>query len=242
MASSLIEESDLRSAIQFAVIQICAEEDADQVTRMSPKALSALAELTFMYTQSALAPDLTAYCRHAGRKTITEADVKLVARKSENILSRLEAFSGDQKGQSSTGISENEAPKVNQQQIIDVDLSDDTDDDAGRYCLEPEAKKVAGKNTGKTSKGKTPKTRKCSLLPSDSSSSSDSDMVTEERDLVAAEALRRKTLRNMGISCSDEDSGDKMGTTNKKRKTPRALEILATMSQDSVPSSDENEF
>ena len=92
-ALSRSEESELRAAVQYSVIQLCAEEDASSATRMSPKAIAALAELTYLYAVTSLASDLEAFAGHAGRKTISDADVKLAARKiPQGLLSKLEDF------------------------------------------------------------------------------------------------------------------------------------------------------
>ena len=93
MPSSRSEETELREAVQYAVIQLCEEEGCSTTTftRLSPRALTALAELTTLYATTSLAADLEAFSTHAGRKTITEADVKLVARKSPMLLEHLDA-------------------------------------------------------------------------------------------------------------------------------------------------------
>ena len=87
------EETDLRAAVQYAVLQICNEEDQRAGnTRTSPHAVASLAELAFLYATQSMAPDLDAYSNHAGRRTITEADVKLILRKNHNGLSKLQSF------------------------------------------------------------------------------------------------------------------------------------------------------
>jgi centromere protein S len=86
-------DSELRAAVQYAVIQLCSEDDENSSSRMSPRAIAALAELTCLYATHSLAADLEAFSSHAGRRTITEADVKLSARKiPEALMQRLNDF------------------------------------------------------------------------------------------------------------------------------------------------------
>ncbi|GAX16826.1 hypothetical protein FisN_5Hh198 [Fistulifera solaris] len=87
------EESEIRSAVQFAVIQICAQEETHTKTKITPKAVRALSELTYLYATTSLRDDLDAFATHAGRKTIHEADVKLVARKNpDSLLDKLNQY------------------------------------------------------------------------------------------------------------------------------------------------------
>lgn len=96
---------DLRAALQFAVTQICVEEDrcggggssasassSSAGARMSPGAVLALSELLYLYATTCLAPDLVAFGSHAGRKSINESDVLLVARKNPHIHRALQEF------------------------------------------------------------------------------------------------------------------------------------------------------
>jgi centromere protein S len=86
-------DSELRAAVQYSVIQLCSEDDENSSSRMSPRAVAALAELTCLYATHSLAADLESFSSHAGRRTITEADVKLAARKiPEALLQRLNDF------------------------------------------------------------------------------------------------------------------------------------------------------
>lgn len=88
------EESELRAAIQFSVIQICAQEEMHTKTKITPQAISALSELTYLYATISLRNDLDVFSIHAGRrKTIDVADVKLVARKNpDNLLDKLNQY------------------------------------------------------------------------------------------------------------------------------------------------------
>lgn len=83
--------SQVRAAVQYAVIQICAEEDGSGTTRMTPRALAALSELTYQFAVGSLSNDLDDFSSHANRKTITDADVKLAVRKNPEVLQRVQA-------------------------------------------------------------------------------------------------------------------------------------------------------
>jgi centromere protein S len=86
-------DSELRAAVQYAVIQLCSEDDENSSSRMSSRAIAALAELTCLYATHSLAADLESFSSHAGRRTINEADVKLAARKiPDALLQRLNDF------------------------------------------------------------------------------------------------------------------------------------------------------
>ena len=91
---SFENNSQLRAAVQFAVIQVCSDvEAASGSTAMSPAAIAALSELTVMYATTSLAPDLEAFRDHAGRRTVNDSDVKLAARKlPEELYSSLVEF------------------------------------------------------------------------------------------------------------------------------------------------------
>lgn len=102
--SNSVIDSELRAAVQYAVIQLCAQDDSESTSKMSPRAIAALAELTCLYAQHSLASDLQAFSTHAGRRTITEADVKLSARKiPEPLLQRLNNFCEIHCASTSTG-------------------------------------------------------------------------------------------------------------------------------------------
>lgn len=90
VASNIEDVRDRHRAVQFAVIQICQEQDTLTSSRTSPRALAALAELTYQYVTKVLASDLDCFANHAGRRTINEHDVKLVVRRNPSILTKLE--------------------------------------------------------------------------------------------------------------------------------------------------------
>lgn len=89
------EERDIRAALQYAVAQICTEEEMSDTstTHMSSQAVAALSELVFQYSTQCLSNDLVAFARHASRRTVTLDDVQLVARKDpEGLQAKLASF------------------------------------------------------------------------------------------------------------------------------------------------------
>ena len=91
------DDAAVRSALHFAVGRICEQEEDDEIdvgggARMSSAAVSSLTELVYQYATTSLANDLAAFSRHAGRKTVTVDDVKLVLRKDPQTLDALTEF------------------------------------------------------------------------------------------------------------------------------------------------------
>lgn len=84
--------NDLRRSLQYAVMQICGKEEEESLSSMTPQAVGALAELTFLYATTSLAKDLDCFSSHANRKSICPDDVKLVARKNPEIRDKLDDF------------------------------------------------------------------------------------------------------------------------------------------------------
>ena len=83
---------ELRSALQYAIIQICVTDDRKMGLQTSPQAIQALAELAFQYSQL-VAADLDAFSTHANRpRTLAPADVLLMVRKNPSIQQRLEEY------------------------------------------------------------------------------------------------------------------------------------------------------
>lgn len=122
------EESELRAAVQFAVIQICAEEEMRTKTKITPQAINALSELTYLYASTSLRNDLDAFSSHAGRKTIHEADVKLVARKNpDNLLDKLNQYAQEHFSSLKTVTSKTQKKEI----IVNLDnvSSSSSDDD-----------------------------------------------------------------------------------------------------------------
>ena len=59
---------------------------------MTKSAIQTLTELTYLYATTSLANDLVAFSVHANRRTITPDDVLLVARRNEELLTKLKDF------------------------------------------------------------------------------------------------------------------------------------------------------
>jgi histone H3/H4 len=97
--ASTTEERDIRAALQYAVAQICMEEEmSDASTHMSSQAVAALSELVYQYSTKCLSNDLIAFAKHASRRTITLDDVQLVARKDpEGLQCKLVSFAKREK-------------------------------------------------------------------------------------------------------------------------------------------------
>jgi hypothetical protein len=90
---------ELRSALQYAVIQICVHDDRRMGLQTSPQAIQALSELAFQYSQL-VAADLDAFSSHANRpRTLAPADVLLMVRKNPSIQQRLQEYCQQQQQQ-----------------------------------------------------------------------------------------------------------------------------------------------
>jgi centromere protein S len=85
------EEDEVRAALQVAVAQICTSQQ-DGGAPMTKSAIQTLTELTYLYATTSLANDLVAFSVHANRRTITPDDVLLVARKNEDLLTKLKGY------------------------------------------------------------------------------------------------------------------------------------------------------
>jgi histone H3/H4 len=90
---SYSESRDLRAAVQYAVAQICTEQELSARSEMSSGAIQALSELTFQYATTSLSNDLQAFSSHANRKLINVDDVMLIARKNATLRQKLNVFS-----------------------------------------------------------------------------------------------------------------------------------------------------
>jgi len=94
--SNNVETDNIRSALHYAVGEICLaeeEEEEEEDVTMTSEAIHALTELVYQYTTTSLANDLQCFSKHANRRrTITVDDVKLVARKDKRLHASLERF------------------------------------------------------------------------------------------------------------------------------------------------------
>jgi histone H3/H4 len=215
------EESEIRAAIQFAVIQICAQEETHTKTKITPQAVRALSELTYLYATTSLRNDLDAFATHAGRKTIHEADVKLVARKNpDNLLDKLNQYAEQSFTTSAPKLSTAKPRKKEKFFNLDKEvlLSSSDDDD-----LANPPKKVVKKSLPP---------------PSDSSFSSADDACFK----LPARPERKQKLSTLADSSSDSSIENSRPTTLRKAAGfqpsygaggSRIKSILDQLSQDS---------
>jgi centromere protein S len=89
-ANDEANSNEVRRALQHAVMQICTKAEEETDSSMTPHAIAALAELTYLYATTCLARDLDCFASHGNRRSINPDDVKLVARKNPEILRKLE--------------------------------------------------------------------------------------------------------------------------------------------------------
>jgi histone H3/H4 len=82
--------SQLKAKLWYTVSRMVEEEGVVPVT---PKFVAALVELVYTQTLQ-LGEDLELFARHAGRKTVTPADVLMVARRNEDLASILREYLG----------------------------------------------------------------------------------------------------------------------------------------------------
>ena len=76
----------LKAAIHYTVAEICEESGTEYEVSFSKQVISALAETTFRYSQI-MARDLELFAKHAKRSTINTDNVKLLIRKSPELVS-----------------------------------------------------------------------------------------------------------------------------------------------------------
>ena len=88
------DSRELRTALQYAVAQICTEQELNAGNEMSSGAIQALSELAFQYATTLLSNDLQAFSSHANRKLIKVDDVVLIVRKNSAIKQKLRLFLG----------------------------------------------------------------------------------------------------------------------------------------------------
>ncbi|RDA93476.1 hypothetical protein CP533_2647 [Ophiocordyceps camponoti-saundersi (nom. inval.)] len=81
----------LKSALWFAVGQIVDEESMRRDLNATPQFIGALTELVWTQIEN-VAIDLESFSHHAGRSTVTTADVLLLARKNPDLQLLMESF------------------------------------------------------------------------------------------------------------------------------------------------------
>mmetsp|Transcript_4284 Transcript_4284/g.18277 ORF Transcript_4284/g.18277 Transcript_4284/m.18277 type:complete len:102 (-) Transcript_4284:3073-3378(-) len=79
---------------------IVESETRKHSVEMTPKAILSLAEVVEAMLIERIAPDLEAFAEHGKRSTVTVDDVRLLARRSEDLANHLNSFlkNKDQKG------------------------------------------------------------------------------------------------------------------------------------------------
>ncbi|KAM4056116.1 CENP-S protein [Hirsutella rhossiliensis] len=86
----------LKSALWFAVGQIVDEESMRRGLNATPQFIGALTELVWTQIEN-VATDLESFSSHAGRATVTTADVLLLARKNPDLQQLMGAFVDERK-------------------------------------------------------------------------------------------------------------------------------------------------
>ncbi|EQL00095.1 Histone-fold protein [Ophiocordyceps sinensis CO18] len=81
----------LKSALWFAVGQIVDEESMRRGLNATPQFIGALTELVWTQIEN-VAVDLESFSNHAGRATVTTADVLLLARKNPDLQQLMQTF------------------------------------------------------------------------------------------------------------------------------------------------------
>jgi histone H3/H4 len=94
MSINEIDDNDPYAAVQYAVKQICEEQDRIVGNyQTSSRAIATISELLFQYATNFLAKDLNSFAQHGGRKTtISENDVKLTIRRNTGLEVRIECL------------------------------------------------------------------------------------------------------------------------------------------------------
>jgi histone H3/H4 len=237
------DASDVRAAVQYSVIQICSEEDAGSTTKMSPRALAALAELTYRYATGCLAADLAAFAEHAGRRTVTDADVKLVARKNEGVLrslqEKLDEYALNNDGEADAAgaatrknkkrrTTKKKAPVIDLQgkgasttdRFYEASSEDSSSDEEMMFEKTGAAAAAAARSTKKGASAEKTAALKSAIELLDSSGDSDMEIpkprskVASKKTVAAARTERRSSLHNTD---SDESAGDKEETESSSK-------------------------
>ncbi|PWY89840.1 hypothetical protein BO70DRAFT_129786 [Aspergillus heteromorphus CBS 117.55] len=84
-------EERLKSALWLAIGKIVDEETIRLGSNATPQFIAALTELVWAQIET-VSQDLESFAKHAGRSTVTVADVMLLARRNEGLESILKAF------------------------------------------------------------------------------------------------------------------------------------------------------
>lgn len=191
------DDAAVRSALHYAVGKICREEEEEEVegAKMSSQAVAALTELVYQYSTTSLASDLVNFSQHAGRKTVTVDDVKLVARKDASLLKQINRFC-DRKGfRSAAGKNKSSARDASKK-------SRERQDSRGKTA---DAMEDVDKSSGKRKKIVSSKDlRRRELLDQINASSSSSSSSGSSDDGLTS--VRAKPKESQAKSTIDEDS------------------------------------
>ncbi|KAK2143683.1 hypothetical protein LSH36_820g00067 [Paralvinella palmiformis] len=79
----------LKAAVHYTVAEICEERGKECDVTFAKQVISALSEATFRYSQM-MSRDLELFAKHAKRSTINTEDVKLLVRKSPQMLMHIQ--------------------------------------------------------------------------------------------------------------------------------------------------------
>ncbi|PSS25451.1 hypothetical protein M430DRAFT_202333 [Amorphotheca resinae ATCC 22711] len=81
----------LKASLWFSVGKIVDEESLRLNTNATPQFIGALTEMVWMQIEN-IATDLETFAAHAGRSTITTADVLLITRRNEALQGMIREF------------------------------------------------------------------------------------------------------------------------------------------------------
>jgi centromere protein S len=215
-------DSELRAAVQYAVIQLCSEDDENSSSRMSSRAIAALAELTCLYATHSLAADLESFSSHAGRRTINEADVKLAARKiPDALLQRLNNFCDNH---CTSNNNDNSSKRPAKKKAATVDLQGTKHKD---FAYDVASDSSSSSDEDITMKLDRPASRRVAPVPvpvrkpaHDSLSDSDSD---DELQILGSLQSRLKNRKATAVKSADADPLD----TSDEDSKPRAATAAA---------------
>ncbi|XP_071501901.1 centromere protein S-like [Diadema antillarum] len=85
----------LKAAVHYTSGRICEEIGQEMDVTFSRQFISALAETTFKQMEI-FSEDLEAFAQHAKRTTVSSDDVKLLARRSSDLLAHINSLSAKQ--------------------------------------------------------------------------------------------------------------------------------------------------
>ncbi|PHH59321.1 hypothetical protein CDD81_3390 [Ophiocordyceps australis] len=97
-ATSQDDRERLKSALWFAVGKIVDEEALNRGMNATPQFIGALTELVWAQIEN-ISIDLETFASHAGRSTVTTADVLLLARKNPDLQQIMQTYVDECKAQ-----------------------------------------------------------------------------------------------------------------------------------------------